>query len=117
MSDNYFVWGPVVEFIKSYKMMDEKGDIVPDIESQEIVRRSLIALRRFYADNGLLTVKAFDDEGCLIDREYRLQDFTEDGTELRKRKVPAWMNSKGSKKDPPDMKLLEKALVEIRAGK
>ena len=117
MSDNYFVWSTVAEFIQSYKVMDADGNIVPDVKSQEIVRRSLIALRRFYADNGLLKVDAFDSEGKLIDREYRANDFTDEGTELRKRKVPAWLKSKASKSDPPDMKLLEKALTEIRAGK
>jgi hypothetical protein len=97
--------------------MDESGNIAPDLESQVIVRRRQIALRRFFSDHGLLTVKAFDDEGNLIDRQYRRNDFTDDGFELCRRKVPAWMNSKGSKKDPPDMKMLEKALAEIRAGK
>ncbi|WP_175816199.1 hypothetical protein [Burkholderia diffusa] len=117
MSDNYFVWGTVAEFIASYKMMDTDGNIVPDVESQEIVKRTLTALRKFYADNGLLKVTAFDSKGELIDREYYANDFTDEGAELRKRKVPAWLKSKASKSDPPDMKLLEKALAEIRAGK
>ena len=89
MSDNYFVWGTVAEFIQSYKVMDAGGNIVPDVESQEIVWRSLTALRKFYADNGLLRVAAFDEYGKLIDREYYAGDFTDEGTELRKRKVPA----------------------------
>ncbi|EHD1638546.1 hypothetical protein JR666_001654 [Salmonella enterica] len=117
MSDNYFVWGRVADFADRYKKMDENGNITPDTESQEIVRRALIALRRFFADNGLLTVEAFDKQGNLIDREYRFNDFTEEGTVLRKRKEGAWLNSKGSNKNPPDMKILEKALAEIRAGK
>ncbi|MBL1188748.1 hypothetical protein CIV90_27315 [Escherichia coli] len=116
MSENYFVWGPVAEFIKSYKMMSTDGDIVPDLEAQGISRRRQTALRKFFADNSLLAVDAFDAKGNLIDREYRKNDFTAEGIELLRRKEGAWMKSKASAKDPPDMKLLEKALVEIRAG-
>jgi hypothetical protein len=117
MSDNYSVWPTVASFVAAYKVMDENGNLVPDIESQVIVRRRQTALRKLFADNGLLTVDAFDGSGDLIDRHYYKDDFTAEGIELCKRKVPAWMNSKGSKKDPPDMKMLEKALAEIRAGK
>ncbi|NML31951.1 hypothetical protein [Paraburkholderia antibiotica] len=97
--------------------MDASGNIVPDLESQSVVRRMLISRAKFFSDNGLLTVDAFDKSGKLIDRQYFKNDFTEEGLALCRRKVPAWMSSKGSKKDPPDMKLLEKALAEIRAGK
>lgn len=117
MSDNYFFWGRVADFVERYKKMDENGNIFPDTEIQEVVRRKLTALRRFLADNGLLTVEVFDKQGNLIDREYRFNDFTEEGILLLKRKEGAWLNSKGSDKDPPDMKILEKALAEIRAGK
>ncbi|MEK7893133.1 hypothetical protein AAB992_39235 [Burkholderia contaminans] len=117
MSENYLVWGRVAEFAGRYSKMDENGDIVPDPETQGMVRRKLTALRRFFADNGLLTVEAFDDQGTLIDQECRKNDFTDEGIELLRRKEGAWLNSKGSRKDPPDMKLLEKALAEIRAGK
>lgn len=117
MKDNYLVWGTIEPIVAAYKMMNEGGDIVPDLESQVIVRRMLIALTKFFAEHGLLTTKSFDDEGNLIDRDYRKHDFTDEGIELCKRKVRAWMNSKASKKDPPDMKILEKALAEIRDGK
>jgi hypothetical protein len=111
MSDNYSVWPKVESFVAAYKVMDENGNIVPDLESQVIVRRKQIALRKFFSNNALLTVDGFDKSGELIDRQYYKNDFTEEGLELCRRKVPAWMNSKGSKKDPPDMKLLEKALA------
>ena len=117
MTQNYLIWGTVESAVSLYEKMDHNGDFIPDVESQEIVRRSLIALRRFFADNGLFTVKAFDVKGSLIDREYRKNDLTEDGIELWRRKEGAWFKSKGSRKDPPDMRILEKALAEIRAGK
>ena len=117
MSDNYLVWGTVAEFTGRYTVMNNNGEIVPDPQTQEMVRRSLVALRRFFADNGLLTVDAFYPKGTLIDREYRKNDLTGEGIELLRRKEGAWLRSKGSQKNPPDMKLLEKALAEIRAGK
>lgn len=117
MNENYLVWGHVAEFSDSYHKMDKDGNIVPDPDTQKRVRRKLTELRRFFADNGLLTVEAFDKQGNLIDREYRFNDFTEEGILLLKRKEGAWLDSKGSRKDPPDMKILEKALAEIRAGK
>jgi hypothetical protein len=115
MSENYSVWGTVDSIVAAYKTVDEGGNIVPDLESQLIVRRMLTARARFFSDNNLLTVDAFDKSGKLIDRQFYKNDFTDEGLELCRRKVPAWMNSKGSKKNPPDMKLLEKALAEIRA--
>ncbi|MCC4109111.1 hypothetical protein, partial [Serratia ureilytica] len=103
--------------VKRDQVMDENGNFVPYIEGQERSRRRWTALRRFFSDNGLLTVDVFDAEGELIDREYRKDDFTVEGLELLRRKEAAWLKSKASEKDPPDMKLLEKALAEIRAGK
>ncbi|MEH0871543.1 hypothetical protein [Serratia liquefaciens] len=117
MSDNYPVWGTVDSMVAAYKMMDEEGNIVPDLESQVIVRRMLIALARFFEKNGLLTVKMFDENGNLIDRRYVRNDFSDQGIELLRRKQAAWLKSKCAKKDPPDMKILEKALAEIRSGK
>ncbi|QIC89495.1 hypothetical protein F0336_24880 [Serratia liquefaciens] len=116
MIDNHLVWPTIESLIAAYKLMDADGNLVPDLESRTIARRRQIALRKYFEENGLLTVKAFDDDGSVIDRQYRKTDFTDDGFGLCKRKVPAWMKSKASAKDPPDMKLLEKALVEIRAG-
>lgn len=114
---NYSVWGAAESIVSAYKVMDESGNLVPDRDSQSIVRRMLISRAKFFAENGLLTVDAFDKSGQLIDRQYFKNDFTEEGLALCRRKVSAWMSSKGSKKDPPDMKMLEKALAEIRAGK
>ncbi len=118
MSDNYFVWSTVESTVSRYMVMDDAGNSSPDPLLRPIVERKLIALRKFYFENGLLTVKAFDDDGNHIDREYYKNDITDEGLELiRNKRVGSWLNSKASQKDPPDMKLLEKALTELRAGK
>ena len=117
MNHNYSVWGTVESIVAAYKIMDGNGNIVPDVESQVIVRRMLTALIRFFADNELLKVKPFDADGKLIDRQYFRSEFTDEGIALIKRKESAWLDSKASKKNPPDMKILEKALAEIRTGK
>lgn len=117
MNHNYSVWGTVESIASAYKVMDESGEIVPDIESQDIIRNMLIALRKFFSDNGLLMTSAFDDNGNLIDRHYYKNDFTEEGITLIKRKESAWMKSKAAKKTPPDMSMLEKELTKIRIEK
>ena len=50
--------------------------------------------------------------------DWMLQDFykddlTEDGLELIKRKEGKWLSSKGSRKNPPNMMILEKELKRI----
>ncbi|WP_409279592.1 hypothetical protein [Pseudomonas defluvii] len=117
MEKNYLVWGTVEALLSAYKVLSENGDIVPDNVAQEISRRRQVALRKFFHDNNLLGIKAFDDQGFLIDRCYYRNDFTVEGEELRKRKVDSWIKSKASSKNPPNMSILEKALAEIRAGK
>jgi len=117
MNHNYSVWGAVESTVSAYKVINESGEIVPDVESQDIIRTMLIALRRFFSDNGLLTNSAFDDNGNLIDRHYYKNDFTEDGITLIKRKESAWLKSKAAKKIPPDMSMLEKELTKIRTEK
>ncbi|MWL90442.1 hypothetical protein [Cupriavidus sp. SW-Y-13] len=117
MNENYFVWGRIDNSVSRYMMIDDNGDKVPDLGYRIIVRRSLIALRKFFADNGLLKINIFDKDGNLIDMEYRRDDFTDEAIELLKRKVGAWLDSKGSEKDPPDMRILVKELAKIREGK
>lgn len=90
----------------AYKTMDENGNIVPDLESQVIVRRMLTALRLFDIFNGLLTVTAFDNDGNLTDRHYYRNDTIDEG--YFKHKEAAWLKSKAAKKIPPDMKILKR---------
>jgi hypothetical protein len=117
MNDNYLVWAPIELLVDAYTTMDDDGNVIPDALSQPIVRRMLIARVNFFHNNGLLNVNPFDSTGKLIDRQYFKNDLTDDGISLCKRKVGAWMSSKGAKKAPPDMRLLERELSAIRAGK
>lgn len=124
-SHNPWVWRNTVarelEFMTNVFVRDADGNCVPDPkipERQEERRRCLIASIRFYSDNGLLTVAAFDEKGELIDREYRRNDFTEEGWALvcRKDRID-YYPKRGANKGQPDMNLLEKELAKIRAGK
>ncbi|WP_409281845.1 hypothetical protein [Pseudomonas defluvii] len=117
MSENYFVWGTIASCVESDELLNEVGEFVVYSEGVERRKRRLVALRKFYSDNDLLRVRAFDDFGGVIDREYYFNDFTDEGVELLRRKESAWLKSKGSSRNPPDMRILERALAEIRAAK
>lgn len=110
---NHVVWGAPGELISAYKKLDENGDLVPDFESQAVVKMAEVAKYEFFYRNGLLLVNPFSQDGGLIDRDYRVSDFSKSGYELCKKKVPAWQKGKGSKNSPPDMSILEKALMEV----
>lgn len=114
MQENHSVWDSIESLVDAYKTMDGEGNIVPDVESQIVVRRALVARVEFFYNNKLLTINPFDDKGVLVDRPYSRYDFTDEGYELCRQKVPAWLKSKASSKLPPDMKVLEKGLAEIR---
>ncbi|WP_409270003.1 hypothetical protein [Pseudomonas sp. KCJK9044] len=110
---NHVVWSAPGKLISAYKLLDENGDLVADLESQVIIKRAEVAKYDFFFRKGLLLVNPFDQDGELIERDYRVSDFSETGYELCRKKVPAWLKGKGSKKNPPDVSLLERALVEI----
>lgn len=111
---NHVVWGAASELISAYKKLNESGELVADVESQEVVRRAVLAKYDFFYRNGLLLVNPFTPQGELIDRDYRVEDFSKIGYELCRKKVPAWLKGKGSEKMPPDMSLLVKALAEAK---
>nr|WP_319527519.1 hypothetical protein [Pseudomonas laurentiana] len=113
MDENYLVWGEVETLVSAYKLVGGAGSISNDFESQEVVRRMLKALIKYFSDNNLLVEVG---QAC-VGRAYYRNDFTEEGIELLRRKEAAWLKSKASKKNPPDMRILEKALAEIRAAK
>ncbi len=74
----------------------------------------------FLERNALLTCKVSDESGHVVKRSLMKSELTAEGLRLAsgpKNPVHRWLGSKGSQKNPPDMKLLEKALAEIRAGK
>lgn len=117
MNKNHLVWPSINAVVARYQTSDKNSQNISDIEKQIIVRRTLTALRTFFYENELLSNFEKDANGKLIDRNYYRDDFTEDGMELLKRKVSSWLDSKGAQKNPPDMKILEKALSEIRSNK
>lgn len=116
IKNNFAVWGAVSELASAYKKMNSENELVDDIESQELVRKAIAAKYDFFYRNGLLLVNPFSEEGELIDRVYRRKDFSDEGFELCRKKVPAWMRSKASKKNPPDISALEKALKDMRGA-
>lgn len=88
--------------------------MVPDEEARNIYRKVNKDLIMFFWSNNLLKKIPFCD-GEFIDQEYRKSDFTEEGIEMLKRRAERWLDTKGAEKDPPNYKILEKLLAEIRA--
>lgn len=116
MNENYLVWGCISKFVSQYKILDDNGNLTDDIESQEIVRRALMARIQFYFQNGLLKKDPYQS-GTFVDQEYRRDDFTSEGIELIKSTDSKWLKSKSSRLNPPSCSILEKALISIRSGK
>ncbi|HDS0947934.1 TPA: hypothetical protein QDZ34_001096 [Stenotrophomonas maltophilia] len=115
MKRDPLIWGTISSEARNYKMFSEHNELVPDIASQEIVTRSLTALRAFFTEEGLLTKSIKDSNNQLIDMELRASDFTSEGLSLVRSKVSSWVDSKGAKKSPPDMTTLKNALEKIRS--
>ncbi len=116
MKENYLVIGDAKERIEAYKLKLKNGDIAPDKESQEIVKRKLYAFLKFLEENKLLRKKLLPEPDWMLQKFYK-NDLTEEGLELIKRKEGNWLSSKGSNKNPPVMTILEKELKKIREGK
>ncbi|WP_028693570.1 hypothetical protein [Pseudomonas cremoricolorata] len=114
MNKDKLVWPNINSEMQRHVVFDDQSKLVPDLPSQEIVLRSLKALRRFFLDKGLLATNITDANNELLDMDLKTSDFTDEGLTLIKLKVPSWSDSKSSKKNPPDMTMLEKALKEIR---
>ncbi|CAG2159119.1 hypothetical protein LMG26411_06454 [Cupriavidus numazuensis] len=77
-------------------------------------------LFRFLEAEGLLTCRVTDEQGHVIKRKIMASEITSEGDRLSsgpKNPVHRWLGSKGAQRKPPDLKMLEKALAEIRAGK
>ena len=110
MEKDYFLWD-IDGVLPSYQYVPDLG---------VIAKRKLEALFLFYEKNGLLTCRVTDDDGRVVKRAIRKSELTPDGCLLGsgpKNAVNRWLDSKGSDKDPPNMKILEKALAEIRGSK
>lgn len=114
MTKNPLVWGTAQSQMEAYCLFSEDGALVPDELSREVVLRQSIASKRFFHMNDLFVNPPLDDDGEVRDVEFRLEDFTEDGIELIRTAFDKWINSKGARKEPPDMRILERALATIR---
>lgn len=117
MKKDPLIWSTIESEAQRYQTFNEHNELVPDLPSQEIVIRLLTALRLFFQEEGLLTKNILDQRKKLIDTEFRMSDFTQEGMELIKSKVSSWENSKSARKNPPDLTALKKHLKEIRRGK
>ena len=116
MKENYLAFGEAKRRIEAYKIKLENGDVVPDMESQVIVKRALYAYLKFFEENKLLKKKVLPEPDWMLQKFYT-NDLTDDGVELLRRKGGNWLSSKGSNKNPPVMTILEKELKKIREGK
>lgn len=107
MSEDFVVWD-IDSILKSYT----------DIPEWEVsVSRKLEGLFVFLEVNGLLKCRVTDERGVVIKRAIKLSELTDEGKGMAcgpKNPIHRWLASKGSQKNPPDMKMLEKALLEIR---
>lgn len=117
MKSDPLIWATIESEIQRYKILDNENNLVPDETNQKIVKRILTALRLFFQYNNLLNINIINQSGEIIDRERRMSHFTREGMELQKSKVPNWLESKGAKKNPPDMSILSKQLETIRSSR
>ena len=107
MSQHYEVWN-IEELLKAYVN-------VPDMA--ESVKIKMENLFLFLERNSLLTCRVSDENGRVVKRSIMSSELTDEGDQLStgpKNAVHLWLGSKSSQKNPPDMKLLEKSLAEIR---
>lgn len=107
MKKNYPMWD-IDELMKSYVNY-------PDVaQSVNITMENLFT---FMEAKGLLTCRITNEHGKVVKRKIMLDEITKEGLQLSsgpKNPVHRWLGSKGAQKNPPDMKMLEKALTEIR---
>ena len=108
MSEDYVVWD-IDKILEAY-------DDIP--EWKENVDTCFKYLFAFLEKNQLLYCKVTDASGQNIaKRIITNNEITPEGKLLThgpKSPVSRWLGSKGSQKNPPDMKILEKALADIR---
>ncbi|QQZ35755.1 hypothetical protein [Pseudomonas sp. SK2] len=107
MSENFVMWD-VDGILESYKD-------IPEWEAS--VNNTLEELFRFLEMNGLLCCRVTNERGQIIKRKVKFSELTDEGRSIAfgpKNPVHRWLASKGAQKTPPDMKMLERALLEIR---
>jgi hypothetical protein len=110
MGKDYSVWN-IDELALAYTN-------VPDLA--DTVRAAMEALFKFMETEGLLTCRVTNEQGQVVKRQIMASQITDEGNRLSsgpKNPVHRWLGSKGAQKNPPDIRMLEKALAEIRAGR
>ena len=110
MTKDYVMWD-IDELVKSYVNY-------PDIAQS--VTTTMENLFAFMEAKGLLVCPVTNEYGKVIKRKIMYKEITEEGIQLSsgpKNPVHRWLGSKGAQKNPPDMKMLEKALTKIRSSK
>ncbi|MGV1952420.1 hypothetical protein ACQZ44_16470 [Agrobacterium vitis] len=111
------VWLSIDKNVERYVVLTEDGREIPDPVLGPRVRNALVGIRRFFSDNGLLTVPKVNDQGGSFDGDLFEFDFTEDGLEMLRRGAERWFDSKAAQKNPPDFKSLEKILAAIKSDR
>ncbi|MFJ4145900.1 hypothetical protein [Pseudomonas sp. NPDC089734] len=109
MSKDYAVWD-IDQILDAY---------VDEPEFRNNVEVGLTCLFVFLEKNDLLVCRVTNSGGELVKRVIMDSEITEEGkllTHGRKNPVQRWLGSKAGQKNPPDMKMLEKALAEVRAA-
>jgi hypothetical protein len=107
MNDDFKMWD-IDGILKSY--VNE-----PDMRLN--VEFGMECLFGFLERELLLKCKISDGNGRVTKRFIMKSELTDEGLKLAmgpKNPIHRWLGSKGSQKSPPDMRMLEKALSEIR---
>lgn len=109
MSEDFVMWD-IDGLLASYNE-------IPEWKAN--VENTLTELFRFLEKNQLLSCKVTSADGEVVKRIIRYSELTEDGRKIScgsKNPVHRWLASKGGQRNPPDMKILEKALIDIRSN-
>ncbi|CAG2159122.1 hypothetical protein [Cupriavidus numazuensis] len=107
MGKDYELWN-IDELLKAYAN-------VPDMAIS--VQAAMEHLFLFLEKSALLTCTISDGHGVVTKSSILKSELTDEGRLLAsgpKNPVDRWLGSKGPQKSPPDMRMLEKALTEIR---
>ncbi|MDZ4016958.1 hypothetical protein [Pseudomonas sichuanensis] len=106
--DDYTLWD-VDEIVSAYSEIPEW-----QVRTEEGFRY----LFKFLQDNGLVSYDLVNDELSFIKRTIKISEVTDEGRKLvsgAKSPYLRWIKSKARDSVPPNMKILEKALMEIRS--
>lgn len=106
--DDYTLWD-VDEIVSAYSEIPEW-----QVRTEEGFRY----LFKFLQDNGLISCDLVNDELSFIKRTIKISEVTDEGRKLvsgAKSPYLRWIKSKARDSVPPNMKILEKALMEIRS--